>query len=168
MEHNEHIDCTCNETCETHEQIIVTEEAKNHLYKTVGWMKFLAVMTFIGAGCLALYSIFMFIMIFVTDNPLWSIFMVVMTVFLVAICIAYFYVGAYMNRFINRTTEALMRSNTEVFTLAMKAQSRLVTLIGWITILSIVIAFVSVILSIAFGVDSTTALLNKESMEIGF
>lgn len=123
-------------------------------------MKFLAVLTFIGAGFMALYSLFMLIMTFMLKNSLMSAFMATMTVFMAIVCVAYFFMGSYMNKFINRTTEALMRTNTDMFTLAMKAQRRLVTFIGWVAILSIVITIVSIILSLALGVDSTNALLN--------
>lgn len=142
---------------------MVTEEAKHHLHKTMSWFKFLAVLTFIGAGFMALYGVFMLIMSFVSSEVM----MIILTIFMLIMSVLYFYMGACMNKFIQTMINALMQGSTELFTLAMKAQRRLITFVGIFVIISFVLGVVVSIITVLGGMGTADTFL-KGYMDSGW
>ena len=97
------------------QELVLTEEAKSHLFQAAKWARFLAIVGFIMVGLMVLLGLFSSVFISAFESEEFSAFpSALFTGLYVVIAAVYFFPTYYLFRFASRTRDALSEDDSDL------------------------------------------------------
>lgn len=135
------------------EQLIVTEEIRSYIYETAKWTKFLAIVGLV-------FSVFLALMAFSANaiieglvaatpgNPLAQMGTAFLTVYFLSISLMLFYPSFQLFKYSNAANTAVLYTDQENFTIAMKKMKSVFKFWGIMAIIVLALYLLSILLAV--------------------